>query len=138
MTVHIIKLCVGAATIEDLARWQAGRLKSVGEIAHTTRMTPRRRDEVLDGGSIYWVIKGFTQVRQRVLDLREFVDGEGIARCDIVLHKDLIATESHPRRPFQGWRYLKPADAPRDIAAGALDDDLPAHVSAELRAIGVL
>ncbi len=138
MTFHIIKLCVGADSIEDLGRWQKGRLKTVGEIAHTTRMAPKRRDEVLDGGSIYWVIKGFIQARQRLLDLRLFTDTDGIQRCDLLMHKDLIPVVPTPRRPFQGWRYLKPADAPADLKGGSDSDGLPPAMQAELRELGLL
>jgi hypothetical protein len=138
MTTHIIKLCVGAESIDSLTLWQAGRLKETGEIVHTTRMTPRRREEVLDGGSLYWVIKGFIQVRQRLLNLREFTDGDGIGRCDLVLDPDLVPTAQAPRRAFQGWRYLKPDEAPPDLARGEADDALPLALRQELRAIGVM
>jgi len=139
MTVHIVKLCVGADTIEDLAGWQAMRLRRVGEIAHTTRMIPKRAEEVTGGGSIYWVIKGLIQVRQRIVEIRPFTDDEGISRCDLLMHKDLVEVEPVPRRPFQGWRYLKPEDAPPDLGkAGKGAKDLPPKLRAELRELGLL
>ena len=85
------------------------------ELKHTTRMLPKRREEVLDGGSLYWVIKGFIAVRQRLLDIRPFVDKEGVSRCHLVYDKDLVVVSPQPRRPFQGWRYFEAKDAPRDM-----------------------
>src|SRR4030067_321793 len=118
MTVHLIKLCVGVETAKELAEWQDERLKSLKranktpEHCHRTLQTPRRRDEVLDGGSLYWVIKGFVLVRQRVLDIRADMKDDGTACCGIVLDPELVATRPHPRRAFQGWRYLDAAGAP--------------------------
>jgi hypothetical protein len=120
MTVHLIKLCVGVDTVQELAVWQAERLEylrkagQVPEHCHRTMQTPRRRDEVLNGGSLYWVIKGVILVRQRVLDLRPDVKDDGVACCGIVLEPQLVATRAQGRRAFQGWRYLAAEDAPRD------------------------
>ena len=116
MTVHLVKLCVGVQSVEDLERWRAAR-RAAGETVadHVTRMTPKRRDDVLDRGSLYWVISGHVQARQRILDLEETRDAEGRTACRIVMAPDLIRTELLPKRPFQGWRYLDPAEAPRDI-----------------------
>jgi hypothetical protein len=145
MTVHLIKLCVGCDTVEELAIWQAERLKRLErarktpELCHRTLQTPRRRDEVLDGGSLYWVIKGFVLVRQRVLDLRPDAKDDGTACCGIVLDKELVATRAHPRRAFQGWRYLEVADAPKD--AGVVDaavEDVPRGMRDELRELRLI
>jgi hypothetical protein len=145
MTVHLIKLCVGCDTVEELAIWQAERLKRLKrarktpELCHRTLQTPRRRDEVLDGGSLYWVIKGFVLVRQRVLDLRPDAKDDGTACCGIVLDKELVATRAHPRRAFQGWRYLEVTDAPRD--GGVVDtavEDMPRSMREELRELRLI
>jgi len=145
MTVHLIKLCVGCDTVEELAIWQAERLKRLKrarktpELCHRTLQTPRRRDEVLDGGSLYWVIKGFVLVRQRVLDLRPDAKDDGTACCGIVLDKELVATRANPRRAFQGWRYLEVADAPKD--AGVVDaavEDMPRGMRDELRELRLI
>ncbi len=95
-------------------------------LVHTTRQMPRRRDEIVDGGSIYWVITGVVSVRQRILDLKAVTGEDGIERCDIVLDRRLVATQRFPRRPFQGWRYLAADDAPRDLTRRVDDaeDDL--------------
>jgi hypothetical protein len=142
MTVHLIKLCVGCDSIEDLAEWiewKLGELRKARrkpEQFHVTRMVPKRADDLLDGGSLYWVIKGSVQVRQRLLDIRPFVDDEGISRCRLVLRPKLVPTEWQPKRPFQGWRYLEPKDAPADLKAGR-KDDLPPALRAELAELGL-
>ena len=113
MTLHLIKLCVGCDSIEDLAEWieqQARRRRAAPAASPSMPTSPawcrNAADELLDGGSLYWVIKGNVQVRQRLLDIRVFTDGEGIQRCRLVLDQTLAPTEWQPKRPFQGWRYL--------------------------------
>lgn len=144
MALNLIKLCVGVDTIEELADWielkQAER-RARGEPAeqvHTTRMFPKRRDELLDGGSLYWVIKGFVQVRQRLVDLREHTDEAGIPRCRIVMEPVLHATEMQPRRPFQGWRYLAAKDAPKDLPKGGEAEGLDPEMARALSELGLL
>jgi hypothetical protein len=142
MALHLIKLCVGCDSVEDLAAWIEQRQKAKRrrggrpEHVHVTRMVPRRISELLDGGSLYWVIKGTVQARQRLLDIQPFVDSDGIGRCRLVLEPKLIRTEWQPRRPFQGWRYLSANDAPRDLKKGS-GDDLPAALRAELAELGL-
>ncbi len=138
MTVHLLKLSVGSESVESLADWQAFRLKQVGRLFHTTRMRPRRRDEVLDGGSIFWVIKGMILCRQLVTDLEEFVDEENINRCRIILHKDLVPVRPIPRRAFQGWRYFDVDDAPADLPRAAAKADMPPEMRSELAELGLL
>lgn len=145
MTLHLIKLCVGADSITHLRDWQAERLerrRKAGEepfLAHRTRQMPRRRDRILDGGSLYWVIKGVIQVRQRIVDLRSVKCEDGITRCDIALDPTLVATRTRRRRAFQGWRYFEPADAPPDLGvAGSGEEDMPAELRAELIELGLL
>src|SRR3974377_2416903 len=106
MTVHLIKLCVGVDTVQELKIWQTERARKTRGLCHAPMRAPRRRDEVLDGGSLYWVIKGIVLVRQRVLDLRPDVKDDGTACCGIVLDAELVATRAQARRAFQGWRYL--------------------------------
>jgi hypothetical protein len=145
MTVHLIKLCVGCDTVSELAEWQVERLAQLRkagkapELCHRTLQTPRRRGEVLDGGSLYWVIKGFVLVRQRILDLRPDLKDDGVACCGIVLEPELVATRAHPRRAFQGWRYLEAADAPQDVK-GLADaaDDIPRGMREELRELRLI
>ena len=143
MTLNLIKLCVGCDSIEDLAEWidhkrkEARRKGRKAEHAHVTRMVPKRREELLDGGSLYWVIKGNVQVRQRLLDIRVFTDGEGIQRCRLVLDQTLTATEWQPKRAFQGWRYYEPKDAPLDLNTGRRNE-LPPALKAELASLGLM
>lgn len=106
---------------------------------HTTRMIPKRAAELVDGGSLYWVIKGNIQARQRLLEIRPFTDADGISRCHLVLEPVLHETSWAPRRPFQGWRYLDPKDAPPDLsAAGADGEELPPELKRELAGLGLL
>ena len=144
MALNLVKLCVGVSAIEELQAWVDYRLsqrqkngKPVEQI-HTTRMIPTRKDELLAGGSLYWVIKGNVQVRQHLMDIRPFVDDEGIRRCELVMEPRLIATEWQPRRAFQGWRYLKNEDVPRDLRTGPGEDVLPAELKLELSQLGLL
>lgn len=142
MTVHLIKLCVGCDSVDDLAEWIERRRKEARrqgrrfEHTHVTRMVPRRIADLLDGGSLYWVVKGMVQARQRLLDVRPFVDDDGIGRCRLVLEAKPVLTEWQPRRPFQGWRYLDPADAPGDLKRAA-DGGLPAALGARLAGLGL-
>jgi hypothetical protein len=145
MPLHIIKLCVGADSIEDLQQWidetqaERRRLGRPAEQIHTTRMAPRRRDEVLDGGSLYWVIRGVLQVRQPIRDLRPVKGDDGIERCEIVLEPLLVPTERRQKRPFQGWRYLNAVEAPRDVGrAGGGSDTLPQEMRRDLAELGLL
>jgi hypothetical protein len=145
MTLHLIKLAVGADSFEDLVAWQQQRLadkRRRGEelvLKHTTRQMPKRRDEILDGGSLHWVIKGWLCARQRVVDLRAFTDAEGIERCDICLDPETIRLDPRPRGPFQGWRYLEPKDAPPDLASlGKGVVEMPDDMRQELQRLGVL
>lgn len=139
--LHLIKLSVGTESVDSLARWQAGRRARTedGLPRHITRMWPRRGADLLHGGSVYWVIQGFVQCRQQILRLDEAIGEDGIRRCAIVLDPALARTAAARRRPFQGWRYLDPADAPPDLpAARGGEDALPPALSAALAEIGVI
>ena len=145
MPLHLVKLCVGCESIEDLAAWQAERLarmKQAGqkpELSHRTFQTPKRRAELLDGGSLYWVIKGVIQVRQPIVDLGEGRKDDGTPCCLIVLENRLVPVRPVPRRPFQGWRYLDAADAPADLTgANAQIADMPPAMRRELAELGLL
>ncbi|MBD0416321.1 DUF1489 family protein [Oryzicola mucosus] len=145
MALNMLKLCVGCDSVEDLEEWIAFRLdekRRNGEPVeqyHTTRMVPTRAAEITDGGSLYWVIKANVQCRQRIIDIRPFTDSEGIGRCHLVLEPTVVRTDWQPRRAFQGWRYLKPEDAPLDI--GDTSSGLaavPAQLRKELAELGLL
>lgn len=145
MPLHLIKLCVGCESIEELAGWIKQRLKQKKargekpEHIHTTRMAPKRADELLDGGSLYWVIRGQITCRQTLRAVRPFVDKDGVGRCRLVLVPKVIAVEPRPFRAFQGWRYLTSKDAPRDLdraAPGARN--MPEQMRRELHELGLL
>jgi len=145
MPLHLQKLCVGCDSPEDLRGWidermaERRRRGAPEEQVHVTRMAPKRAAELLDGGSLYWVIKGVILVRQPLLDLRSVTGADGVERCELVLLPELVPVRPAPRRPFQGWRYLPHADAPADLA----EDErrapgLPTHLNTELRTLGRL
>jgi len=145
MTVHIVKLCVGCDTVQDLKDWQDERLKQfkragqTPELCHRTLQAPRRREDVLDGGSLYWVIRGVILVRQRIIDLRPDTKDDGVACCGIVLDRELVATRAQARRAFQGWRYLPAADAPADLrVVGEDEGDMPKTMRADLRELRLI
>ena len=124
MPLHLLKLCVGAESLADLHAHTAARLAECRRTGrppvavHTTRMMPKRVDELLDGGALFWVIKGQIAARQTLLAVEPFTDGEGVGRCRLHLESEIVAVLPRPCRPFQGWRYLPHADRPADLASG--------------------
>lgn len=135
MSIHLIKLSVGSESPAGLERWQKQRMKDKGEIVHITRMTPKRAEELLKGGSIYWVIKGFVCARNELLELRPMTY-DGTPHCGLVYKTPLIRVRPIPRRAFQGWRYLSAKDAPADI--GTREKDIPEKMLRELSELGLL
>ena len=145
MTVHLVKLCVGASSIDDLARWQAqarNQKRRNGEALafHTTFQKPTREADLLDGGSLYWVMKGTILVRQEIAGLEEGRKTDGTPCCVILLKPALLAVRPTPRRAFQGWRYLSADDAPGDLKRGGKDQTaaMPAAMRRELAALGLI
>ena len=144
MTLHIVKLCVGATSIEDLAQWQEERFRArtargeAARIFHATLQTPKRQAE-LEGGSLYWVIKGVMQVRQKLLGFEEGTKEDGSPCCLILLDRTLVPVRPVPRRAFQGWRYLTEDDAPEDLGkAGGDFTDLPPEMRRALIELGLI
>jgi hypothetical protein len=146
MPLHLIKLAVGCDSIKDLKGWVAERMKAAKAKGlpqhhlHITRMTPKRVEEILAGGSLYWVIRGEVAARERIIAIEPFRDRDGIGRCRLVMQPRVIAVSPRPLRPFQGWRYLAETDAPPDLgkaAAGGLAA-MPEPLRRELRDLGLL
>jgi len=141
MTMNLIKLSVGSQAVEDLARWQQSVIRRnigtalEGYTHHVTRMLPKRADDLMAGGSIYWVIARQIQCRQSIVDVQEVKTSEG-RKCCLVLDPNLIRVHPAARGPFQGWRYLKPEDAPADLEQGLSAEDLP--IRSELAELGLL
>ncbi len=141
MTLHLIKLSVGTESLADLEEWQGLVLRDMKargtkpEMVHVTRQMPKRADELLDGGSIFWVIKGMVAARQKLIDLRE-VEKDGVPHCAIVYDRTIIPVQMRPQRAFQGWRYLAATDAPRDRTDEG--DELPESLRRELSELGLL
>ena len=145
MPLHLIKLCVGCDLVADLEDWIKQKLKEKKkrgqkpEHIHTTRMQPKRAEELTDGGSLYWVIRGQIAARERILAVRPFTDKDGISRCRLALDGKLVLVEPRPRSAFQGWRYLEAKDAPRDLSRAAPGAArMPEQMRRELRELGLL
>lgn len=139
--LNLIKLSVGTESVDDMFVWQAtARAQGPdGLPRHVTRMWPKRVEEILGGGSIYWVIKGVILCRQKILRFDGVDHGDGINRCGIVLDPEVRRVAATPKRAFQGWRYLQPGDAPRDLRAGSNGQEaLPPQMESALAEIGVL
>ena len=133
MALHMIKLCVGADTVEDLLDWRRAHMAGQPWILRT-RQTPKRAAEMIDGGSVFRVFKGVILCRQRILDVATV--GEGVtARCEVTLDEEVVRVLPTPRRAFQGWRYLEPKDAPQDLLAEVFGD-VPPELARQLREVG--
>lgn len=144
--LNIIKLSVGTDSVETLRAWQDGRValaqRRLGKplLWHTTRMVPKRQAELLEGGSIYWVIKGVVQARQRIIGFDDGHKEDGTPCCLVMLDRKLVMVRPTPKRPFQGWRYLPGEEAPPDLGADASDGlaAMPPALRRELAELGLL
>lgn len=138
--LHLAKLCVGIRDAAHLREVQATRLAAGTPLHHRTRNFPRRAVEILDGGSLYWVISGSMLLRQRIVDIVADRWEDGSACACLCLASELVALEGRPTRPFQGWRYLEPAAAPPDLAVAeaAGSEALPEAMRRELQMLGLL
>lgn len=138
MALNILKLCVGVSEIEELESWlkecRAGR----DTLDHVTRMFPKRKDEIVPGGSLYWVMRGMVLCRQPIAALEPVTGADGIERCRIVFRPQIIAVRPIPKRAFQGWRYLEEADAPPDLPKSARAEGMPEKMRRELAELGLL
>jgi hypothetical protein len=144
MPVHLLIVSVGNQSVDQLRSTQSRRLIA-GDLCHVTAQRPQREAELLNGGSVYWIIKGNIAVRQKVTALEKLFDHEG-EKCGLILDPELVETELFSRGPHQGWRYLEDADAPRDLrdlVDEANEDEesegeLSEEMAAELRSMGLL
>lgn len=143
--LHLLKLSVGTESVDSLREWQQGRSAARRKLGqdprprHVTRMWPKRADELLDGGSVFWVIKGLVLARQPIEELQEVIGEDGIRRCAIIMSPEIIHVETRPKRPFQGWRYLAAKDAPPDLRNQNPDAvSLPPELALALDGLGVV
>ena len=140
--IHLIKLCVGVKSLEELESYRDERAHwwgaDYGEDVHVnrTRMMPKRAEEIEGVASIYWVIGGQIVARQRILRLAPYTDAEGKNYCDIIMSPELVRTVPYPKRPFQGWRYLRAEDAPPDLGANENAGSL--ELAADLAKLGLI
>lgn len=138
MPLNLIKLCVGVESVDDLDTWIAACRAGQDTLDHTTRMFPRRKEEILPGGSLYWVIRGMVLCRQPIADLEEVTGADGIGRCRIVFKPRIVLVRPTPKRAFQGWRYLDEADAPPDMPKRDGAKGLSEKMRRELSELGLL
>src|SRR4029079_4126029 len=145
MPLHLIKLCVGCDSIKDLRGWVAERMARARKKGlplhhiHITRMTPKRGEELVAGGSLYWVIRGEIDAREKIIAIEPFRDRDGIGRCRLVMQPKVIAVSPRPMRAFQGWRYFTHDAAPPDLGkAAASVAAMPEPLRRELRDLGLL
>lgn len=142
--MHLIKLSVGVATLEELESYRNERAHwwglDYGEDVHVhrTRTMPKRRAEIEGVGSIYWVISGVVRARQPILRLAEAATADGLPCCDIIMAPDMVRVAPRPHRPFQGWRYLDPKDAPSDLSAAGLAEAGSEELALELSKLGLI
>ena len=135
MTLHLIKLCVGCDTVEELLAWRALSVRPGEPWILRTRQTPRRGDELVDGGSLYRVYRGQILSRQRIFSVAT-VGSDQARRCEIRLDDNVVRTSATPRRAFQGWRYLQATDAPSDLETASIADGAPSDLVRRLRELG--
>lgn len=138
MALNILKLCVGVSEIEELETWVKDCRAGRDTLDHTTRMFPKRREEIVPGGSLYWVIRGMILCRQPIADLEAVTGADGIERCRIVFKPQIIPVRPTPKRAFQGWRYLEASDAPPDLPKAARAEGMPEKMRRELAELGLL
>ena len=146
MPLHLIKLCVGCDSVKDLKQWVAERVETARKKrqpphhVHVTRMTPKRIEEILAGGSLYWVIRGEIAAREKLIAIEPFRDKDGIGRCRLVMQPKVISVSPRPMRPFQGWRYFNADAAPPDLTRSAASGvaAMPEPMRRELRDLGLL
>src|SRR5437870_3437721 len=143
MALHLIKLAVGVDDPAQMKSLQAARRKQRRQAERSphwvyTRNTPRRAEELLAGGSLYWVVRGVIRVRQELVGfIDDFNKDEGKKYCRIQVKRTLIATAPRTCKAFQGWRYLDPERAPPDLSQGDTAD-MPPEMAAELKRLGLL
>jgi hypothetical protein len=138
MALNLVKLCVGVSELSQMEQWLEDVKHGRETLDHVTRMFPRRKEEILPGGSLYWVIRGMILCRQPIADLEPVTGADGIERCRIVFKPKIIPVRPVPRRAFQGWRYLEVADAPPDLSKGATAAGISEKMRRELAELGLL
>ena len=136
--LHMMKLCVGVSDPAELRAWQAQRMRTDPKLRHLTRHMPRRAEEIVGQGSLFWVIGGTMLLRQTLIAIEPATRGDGSACAALVLDPALVAVQGRPVKAFQGWRYLRAEDAPEDLAAGSVEADMPHALAQRLRELCLL
>ena len=144
--VNLVKIAVGVTTVEELRLRQTEFLKKINDnnfpyFYHKTRMMPKKHEDIISNGSLFWVIKGAICARQKVIDIVKFEDTDGKKKCKIFLAAEIVKTKPIRKRPFQGWRYLKKHITPGDLnepIKGNFEPNIPIDVQKKLLEMGVL
>lgn len=148
MALHLVKMAAGVASLANLKARQKKYLKRIASgpgapaLRYRTRNMPKRAEEILDGGSIYWVFRGHIRARQAIKAISQKRDREGRSYCELRLGRLIVPTVPRPHRAIQGWRYLEETDAPPDLKSGGKEAAavaaLPEALAEELRELGLL
>ena len=136
--LNLKKLCVGISSFEMLEEWQKNEIQNNRELFHTTRIKPKRVDEILPNGSLYWISKNKFIARQKILEFRDVVRKDGKSACKIIFDQKLIKVANISHRPFQGWRYLTQDKIPKDTFRDLNNNDIPSSMLAELNQFGII
>ena len=145
MYANFLRTGVGVESIEHLYEIQHGhrQIKFNGE-NHAylfTRRTPTRANDLINGGSVYWIIKRQICARQTIADIQTLKDEDDKPFCHVIMNQQIYLTQPVAHKHIQGWRYLSPEKAPKDIGLFTPNnrpDDIPPELAAELAEAGLL
>lgn len=133
MALHLMKLCIGVRNMDDMKAWQSRQMQQVKHPYHRTLNIPKRADELLDGGSLYWVVGNKFLVRQKFIDIKQGINADGKSFCEMILDKNLVPLIPQSKSPFHGWRYLAAENAPLDLETGLSKIGIPARLEFRLK-----
>ena len=140
MIYNLKKLAVGIDTVENLKIRQKIIFNEYNKIIHVTRNVPKKKDDLIKKGSMYWVIKRRVLVRQKIKNISLIIRNDGSKGCEIELDSELIKVIPTSMRPFQGWRYYNSEEVPSDLTLDLNNDNeeaLTDELNAELIKLGL-
>ena len=138
MSYHLKKIAVGIASIDRLKIRQRMIFETYGKIIHSTRNMPKQKADLIKTGSIFWIIKRYVLVRQKIVSIVPVIRDDGSKGCEIELDKNLIKVIPTKMKPFQGWRYYLENDIPKDLNLyDHEDEEIPEQIRLELIELGL-